>query len=1147
MEYDDKISQIPLRVSRDRMIDLLGIGNPFPVRDLQVNHNQKAQFNQEMEIKVVHAQDQVRYTVHDANLMELSPPQQGLIGTGEVLILKTPPITKDSTFRLLAERLAPAQNPGASPKVLAQNFLHYNIVLRVGIDVAVIAFIREAGGPEKFLKQIFVDYGRYVEVQVGSLAIPPQGFSANAQEEVTYSLVSRFFKNTINKSARKEEVLSIDVEGDDRLEVERDGKRSDPPLFRTRNFTESIEIEVKVYEKGAPSIHEFLDSNMRVYVRPNPVRQLSDFTLKDNFVPALASNEIILSKVDVSEAYQCYIRPLERQDYAADGSPQLPATKDPASYPHHSDYVSLEFRLLQGIERMLTQATLNEDDRKILQDAQIRLQQSPPSFPPNSLRELMMTLESAANRAQWPSAEVPWVEAPVVMPMVAGIMQRDYVVHVRASKWDSAHRYDPGSQVWLNQGFVVQVMNAELQAQLLFMYPNGLSRTDTSSFINFQQVFQIQLGLHISLETDANWWSVRSQKGMSYQAVLLVKGKEIIVSKTLKGNGTQLVLNQIPSFHFEEDAEISIKAFQSEKPTEFVYLQRRLKVYVTPNPLRSAQEVVLQDSFHARNVGNQITLNKIYVSEAYQCHIRLLKRNEFGTDGSPQLPQAGDLASYNIKGDHISLEVRLLMGIDHMLTHATLSEQDRSILQDAKTRLQSSPPSFPPNSLLTLMATLKSAANRPQWPSSVVAWPEDPVLLPIPAGGLQHDYVIHVRASKWSESHRYNVGSQVWLNQSFVVQVMNPKLFAELRVYLPEARRFVPKPSPITIDYQETLAFQVGVEAFTENDTNWLQARTQKGMSYQAIILTDGTETIISDTREGNGQMLVLSQAATYKFEEDATIRIKAFQTQNPQKFIYLDSVMQVRVRPNPAIAVRLKKSIIPYEANAIISLKPIQASVDYEVYAKTLGLFEYSPDGRLEIQNHRNIQGLQKIGSASSGNLGTELRIDTGAHREDTVFIIRATKRDPNNGESLILNTPLVLRVEPDLKPLVKIKQPSLTSGSSTEVVLHQTQQGVNYQLRIKGSNPATLIGNPGYHVTDRAVAKIKDRREFGMRVGTDFRIGNKSNTSNNLFPDTSLALPTGAIQTDTTFEVVATKSYTGLSVILTETANVEIANPTS
>ena len=59
MDNDDKISQIPLRVSRDRMIDLLGIGTPFPLRDLQVNHNQKAQFNQELEIKLRHKNQQL--------------------------------------------------------------------------------------------------------------------------------------------------------------------------------------------------------------------------------------------------------------------------------------------------------------------------------------------------------------------------------------------------------------------------------------------------------------------------------------------------------------------------------------------------------------------------------------------------------------------------------------------------------------------------------------------------------------------------------------------------------------------------------------------------------------------------------------------------------------------------------------------------------------------------------------------------------------------------------------------------------------------------------------------------------------------------------------------------------------------------------
>jgi hypothetical protein len=83
-------------------------------------------------------------------------------------------------------------------------------------------------------------------------------------------------------------------------------------------------------------------------------------------------------------------------------------------------------------------------------------------------------------------------------------------------------------------------------------------------------------------------------------------------------------------------------------------------------------------------------------------------------------------------------------------------------------------------------------------------------------------------------------------------------------------------------------------------------------------------------------------------------------------------------------------------------------------------------------------------------------------------------------------------------------------------------TQRGVAYQLRSGAEN----IGPPGYH--------YEDRRLETTRLEVDFVVGQQG--------DPLLLLPIDRVTATTTYNVLATKTLTGISVQLTKLVEIKI-----
>lgn len=169
---------IPLRSARDRLIDLLGIGDTYPLTDLHVVTDQlKVPYGGTAVVPIENAQAGVSYQLCDpeGNLGEK------LQGKDATLAIETAVVEVDVTYRILATKPARmgSKLPAQSPR-----FLDETAPVKVGIDTSLAINILAAQvldgtltNPKPSDPRI-VPYGSRVEVQVDK-----------TQEGVQYSLI----------------------------------------------------------------------------------------------------------------------------------------------------------------------------------------------------------------------------------------------------------------------------------------------------------------------------------------------------------------------------------------------------------------------------------------------------------------------------------------------------------------------------------------------------------------------------------------------------------------------------------------------------------------------------------------------------------------------------------------------------------------------------------------------------------------------------------------------------------------------------------------------------------------------------------------------------------------------------------------------
>lgn len=129
-------SNIEARAARDRVIDLLGLGETFPLQDVAVRSEDKVGYGQRAPFEIQPGQVSVRYELFvEGRDGSLAGPTGAADGTGGLTTIHSAPVAVDTVFRIRASRV------GAGPGVAPAAWLHGKMPVKVGVDARRSAWI----------------------------------------------------------------------------------------------------------------------------------------------------------------------------------------------------------------------------------------------------------------------------------------------------------------------------------------------------------------------------------------------------------------------------------------------------------------------------------------------------------------------------------------------------------------------------------------------------------------------------------------------------------------------------------------------------------------------------------------------------------------------------------------------------------------------------------------------------------------------------------------------------------------------------------------------------------------------------------------------------------------------------------------------
>ncbi|HET7499527.1 MAG TPA: hypothetical protein VFK02_00935 [Kofleriaceae bacterium] len=273
--------QLYVRAARDRIIDLLGIGETYPLQDVSVGTQLIVSFSQKTKFYIEPGQNDVRYELYDQG-KPVGDCQ--VVGTGIKTELPGPPVTADKTFDIRAIKLTPPGHACFLEQV-ARVKVGINTELRAHFspDLACLNPNHTADGDPRI-----VDHGATARVWI-------EDCQAEARYEAVCSgpggeIVTR------SVSSASGGALFIDVgpvEEDMTIQI-RATRTSDPP--RTAWLTGKLLLAVR----ADPTVPVAFDGSP--LVDPGPPAK----TAKVTIAPGQAS-----------VTYQAYARPLDDRDFAA--------------------------------------------------------------------------------------------------------------------------------------------------------------------------------------------------------------------------------------------------------------------------------------------------------------------------------------------------------------------------------------------------------------------------------------------------------------------------------------------------------------------------------------------------------------------------------------------------------------------------------------------------------------------------------------------------------------------------------------------------------------------------------------------------------------------------------------------------------------
>jgi hypothetical protein len=284
---------VPVRSARDRVVDLLGIGDTYPLTDLNVVADQlKVAFGGTAKIPIEHAQAGVTYQLCDP---KGKPLGAAFAGNGEdaTLVIETPKVDQDITYRILATK-RPASGSTLPPQ--ESRFLDEEAPVKVGLDTGLVIELRgvplldpNRPSPRPSDPRI-VPYGQSVDVWIDQ-----------SQEGVQYSLI---------------------LDGRDVTTVVRTGDLHDISL-PTGPMLEDVVIGVRATKtfqasEGRASETSPLDATLYLKVMANPAATVA---IDPSPIVDYASDVVIkVGGTQQSATYRAYLRTVSDADFVHDAA-----------------------------------------------------------------------------------------------------------------------------------------------------------------------------------------------------------------------------------------------------------------------------------------------------------------------------------------------------------------------------------------------------------------------------------------------------------------------------------------------------------------------------------------------------------------------------------------------------------------------------------------------------------------------------------------------------------------------------------------------------------------------------------------------------------------------------------------------------------
>lgn len=270
---------IRLRDSRDKMVQILGIGVPYPLRDLKLDYPPMVAYKRQALIHIIEGQRDVEYLLCDEDGNPLINDEKELLAEQpttetpkDVIFLKTPAIVKDITFTVLAIREDKKKN------ACIETYLNQSVSIKVGIDTSLsVAFSKSSSN-------VF-NYGDKVSVSV-----------SKTQEGISYELVT----------------------GSEILSKAEKGNQGEIILVSNRGIEEDSEIAVQAYRTDGTDSDcveknpVTLDTKLYIQVRPNPAIQVDT---KSPIVDYGKGASLILISPQSSVEYRLFKRELKPDEY----------------------------------------------------------------------------------------------------------------------------------------------------------------------------------------------------------------------------------------------------------------------------------------------------------------------------------------------------------------------------------------------------------------------------------------------------------------------------------------------------------------------------------------------------------------------------------------------------------------------------------------------------------------------------------------------------------------------------------------------------------------------------------------------------------------------------------------------------------------